>query len=146
MASVTSNESSFFFALHLEWPLNLITDEKSNAICILANLCATLFSLRFRFSSAWFYFLSKCTKKRAKLNRENNQHYLTSGVGVKPILKKNCSPFALFPFINTPTQMMKLRFLYIPLTSFYYNPPFCPPNPLLINHILYGKVKSSLRV
>ena len=60
-----------FVALHLQWSLNLSTDKKSNAVCIFANLCSTLFSLWFKFSSAWFYFLSKCTKKkRAKANRE----------------------------------------------------------------------------
>ena len=31
--------------------------------------------------------------------------------------------------------MIKLKFLYIPPTPFYYKPPSCPPNPLLINHI-----------
>ena len=55
-----------FFALHLEWPLNFSTDKKSNAICIFVNLCSTLFSLWFKFSSPWFYCLSKCAKKRAK--------------------------------------------------------------------------------
>ena len=61
--SIIPSPCSFFFALHLEWSLNLSTDKKSNAICIFANLCSTLFSLWFKFSSAWFYFLSKCTKK-----------------------------------------------------------------------------------
>ena len=60
----------FFFGLHLEWSLTLSADKKSNAICIFANLCFFLFSLWFKFSSAWFYFLSKCTKKWAKANRE----------------------------------------------------------------------------
>ena len=32
---------------------------------------------------------------------------LTAGGGVIPILKKNCNPFALFPIINTPSQMIK---------------------------------------
>ena len=62
--------SSFFFALHLEWSLNLSIDKKLNAICKFANLCSTLFSLWFKFSSAWFYCLSKCTKKGTKPNRE----------------------------------------------------------------------------
>ena len=57
---------SFFFTLHTEWSLHLSTDKKSNTICIFANLCSTLFSLWFKFSSAWFYFLSKCTKKRTR--------------------------------------------------------------------------------
>ena len=68
--SIIPSPCSFFFALHLEWSLNLSTDKKSNAICIFANLCSTLLSLWFKFSSAWFYFLLKCTKKRAKANRE----------------------------------------------------------------------------
>ena len=49
-----------------------------------------------------------------------------------PFLKKNCNPFTLFPFINTPSQMIKWKFLYILLTPFYYNPPpppFFPPPP-----------------
>ena len=37
--------------------------------------------------------------------------------------------------------MIKWRFLNIPLTPFYYNPPFCPPNSLLINHIFFWKSK-----
>ena len=60
---------SFFLAVQLEC-LNLSTDKKSHAICIFANLCSTLFSLWFKFSSAWFYCLSKCTKKGTKPNRE----------------------------------------------------------------------------
>ena len=43
--------------------------------------------------------------------------------------------------IPIPSKMIKWRFLYISLTSFYYNPPFCPPNPLLINHIFFWKNK-----
>ena len=61
---------SVFFALHLEWSLNLCTDKKSDVICIFANWCSTLFSLWFKFSSAWFYCLSKCAKKRAKANEK----------------------------------------------------------------------------
>ena len=57
---------SFFFTLHLEWPLKIRIDKKSNAICIFANLRSTLFSLWFNFFSVWFYFLSKCTKQRGK--------------------------------------------------------------------------------
>ena len=69
--SIISSPCSFFFALHLEWSLNLSTDKISNAICIFSNLCSTLSNLRFEFSSAWFYCLSKCTKiKREKANRE----------------------------------------------------------------------------
>ena len=70
--SIIPSPCSFFFALHLQWSINLSTDKKSNAVCIFANLCSTLFSLWFKFSSAWFwfYFLSKCTKNRAKANRE----------------------------------------------------------------------------
>ena len=68
--SIIPSPCSFFFALHLQWSLNLSSDKKSNAICIFANLCSTLFSLRFKFSLAWFCFLSKCTKKRAKADRE----------------------------------------------------------------------------
>ena len=38
--------------------------------------------------------------------------------------------------------MIKGKVLYVPLTPFYYDPPFCPPNPLLINHIFWkSKVK-----
>ena len=61
---------SFFCPLRLEWSLNVRTDKKSNAICIFANLCSTLFSLWFKFSSALFYCVSKCTKKRVKANQE----------------------------------------------------------------------------
>ena len=64
--SIIPSPCSFLFALQLEWSLYLSTDKKSDAICIFAKLCSTLFSLWFKFSSAWFYFLSKCTKKRGK--------------------------------------------------------------------------------
>ena len=63
------------------------------------------------------------------------------GVGLIPIFKKICNPFALFPSIKTPSQMIKWKFLYVPLTPFCYNPPFCPTNPLLINHMLIWKSK-----
>ena len=68
--SIIPSPCWFFFALHLQWSLNLSTGKKSNAICIFASLCSTLFSLWFKFSLAWFYFLSKCTEKRAKADRE----------------------------------------------------------------------------
>ena len=71
MSSIPS-PCSFFFALHTEWSLNLSTDKKSNTICIFANLCSTLFSLWFKFSSAWFYLLSKCTKKRTRTGENLN--------------------------------------------------------------------------
>ena len=68
--SITPFPCSIFFALYLEWSLNLSTDKKSNTICIFENLRYTLFSLWFKFSSAWFCFLSKCTQERAKANQE----------------------------------------------------------------------------
>ena len=46
-------------------------------------------------------------------------------VGAVPILRKNCSPFPLFSFINTPSQM---TIFSIPPTPFYYNPSSLP-NP-----------------
>ena len=59
------------FVLHSEWSLTLITHKKSNTVCTFANLCSTLFSLWFKFSSAWFYFLSKCKKRGQKLIGKN---------------------------------------------------------------------------
>ena len=53
------------------------------------------------------------------------------------VLKKICNPFALFPFINTPSKMIRWRFLNIPFNPFCYKPPFCPPNPLLINQLFW---------
>ena len=70
--SIIPSPCSFFFSVHLEWSFDLSADKKRNAICIFANLCSTLFSLLFKFSSAWFYFLSKCKKKRGqKLTGKN---------------------------------------------------------------------------
>ena len=63
------------------------------------------------------------------------------GVWPISILWKNCNQFGLFPFMNTPSQIIKLSFLHIPSTPFYYNLSFCPPNPLLINHIFSWKSK-----
>ena len=71
--SIIPSPCSFFFVLHLEWSLNLSTDQKSNPICTFGNLSFTLFILWFKFFSVWIYFLSKCTKKRVKpkTKREN---------------------------------------------------------------------------
>ena len=70
--SIIPSPCTFFFSVHLEWSFDLSADKKRNAICIFANLCSTLFSLLFKFSSAWFYFLSKCKKKRGqKLTGKN---------------------------------------------------------------------------
>ena len=63
------------------------------------------------------------------------------GLGLIPILNKNCNPFALFLFINTPFKMVKWRSLYFPFTSFYYNFPFCLPNPNQSHFFWKSKVK-----
>ena len=36
--SIIPSPCSFFFALYLEWSLNLSTDKKPNAVCLFANL------------------------------------------------------------------------------------------------------------
>ena len=64
--SIIPSPCSFLYAFHLQWSLNISTDKKSNAVCTFANLCSTLFSLWFKFSLVWFYFLSKCTKEKEK--------------------------------------------------------------------------------
>ena len=121
---------------------------------------ALYFSLWFKFFSAWFYFLSKYTKERGrKLTGKNLDIYSQffkdvicifwcysvqpncRGVGAAPILKKNCNQFPLLLFINTPSQMIKWRILYILSNPFYYNPPPCTLNLLLINHIFSLKSK-----
>ena len=76
--SIIPSPFSFSFALHLEWSLFLSDDIKSDAICILANLCSTLFSLCFKFPSAWFYYrrngqrkwLQKLTGKNLNADRQ----------------------------------------------------------------------------
>ena len=70
--SIIPSPFSFSFALHLEWSLYLSNDKKSDAICIFANLCSTLFSLCFKFPSAWFYYLLKYTKKWGQKLTEKN--------------------------------------------------------------------------
>ena len=70
--SIIPSPCSFFFALHLEWSLDLRTVKKQNAICLFANLCSTLFSLPFTFSSAWFYFLSKYALTEKNLNVDSS--------------------------------------------------------------------------
>ena len=62
-------------------------------------------------------------------------------VGVISILQKNCNPFALFPFINTPSKKIKLRFLYIPLTLFLLQPPFLPTQPPFNQSYFFWKSK-----
>ena len=131
--SIIPYPCSFFVALHLEWSLNISIYKKSNAICIFANLCSTLFSLWFKFSWVWFYFLLKCKKEREKrLNGKNwnvrstvlqrcNPHFL-EGVGAVPILRKNCNPFALN--ISLSNDQMKI-FIYSAY-PFLLQPPFLP--------------------
>ena len=43
--------------------------------------------------------------------------------------------------LTPPLKWSKEDFYIFHLPFFYYNPPFCPPNPLLINHILIWKSK-----
>ena len=118
------------------------------------------FSLCFKFSSAWVYFLSKYTKERGrKLTGTDLNTYrqffkdvicifdvtlcnlIAGGVGAAPILRKNCDSFPLCSFINTPSQFTRWRILYILTNPFYYNPPPCTPNTLLIIHIFSWKSK-----
>ena len=70
--SIIPSPCSFLFAVHLEWSLNITIDKKSNAICIFEKLRSTLFSLWFKFSLTWFYFLSKCTQENGKKLTEKN--------------------------------------------------------------------------
>ena len=53
------------FAPHLEWSLNTSVDKISNAICVFCQLVFH-FCLWFKFSLAWFYILTKCTKEEEK--------------------------------------------------------------------------------
>ena len=113
--SIIPSPCLFLFVLQLEWSLDISADKKSNAICIFANLCSTLFRVWFKFSAAWFYFLSKYRKERGKQLTGNNLNvcrqffkdvihifwcYPVSpncrGVWAIPIPAKNCSPFAHF--------------------------------------------------
>ena len=71
--SIIPSPCSFFFALHLEWCINLITNKKSNEICIFANICIFLLYLVcgsnfLQLSSTFCRNAQK--KKRAKANRE----------------------------------------------------------------------------
>ena len=89
-------------------------------------MCSTLvWGSNLVFSSAWFYFLFKCTTEvtQEKLNVDESSSVLQGfnliflmllcdftakreegqGDGVTvPILRKNCYPFTSFLFINTP--------------------------------------------
>ena len=67
--------NDFMLILFLSWFISFRTNVRMSiitfpfsicifAIFIFASLCSTLFSLWFKFSSASFYFQSKCTKKR----------------------------------------------------------------------------------
>ena len=58
----------FFFALHLEWSININTDKRSNAI---ANLCSTLFSLWSKFYRLGPNFCQNAQKSRQKLTGKN---------------------------------------------------------------------------
>ena len=131
---------------------NLYADRQFFKECnphFLMLLCLTYTAQKMKFSIK--DFLGKCDQIRSflriwSLKKSLKENFifcavLIAWVGVIPILKKNSNPFAL-----TQSKMIKWRFLYIPITPFYHNPPFCPPNPFLINHILFWKVKSSTPV
>ena len=68
--SIIPSPCSFFFALHLEWSLNLSTDKKSNAICIFANLCSTYLVCGSNFLQLVCTFCRNAQKRKAKANRE----------------------------------------------------------------------------
>ena len=125
---------------------------------------AFFISLSFKFSSSWFYFLLKCTKERRKKPSGKNLSvyrqffkyviciflmllcvtYLQR-VGAAPSFRKNCNPFPLFLFINTPSQIIKWRILYIPPTPLII---LLPAHPILLwlTTSSLGKVNSSIQV
>ena len=65
--SITPSPCSFLFALHLEWSLDINTDQKSNAICILANLCSTLLVCGSNFLKLDSTFGRNAQKKEEKM-------------------------------------------------------------------------------
>ena len=56
---------SFLFALHLEWSFNTTLDKIFKGSLYICEL-VFYFSFWFKFSSAWFYFLTKSTKEEEK--------------------------------------------------------------------------------
>ena len=54
---------SFLFALHLEWSLHGLLKNQTQFLYL--QTCVPLWSV-VQIFSAWFYFLSKCTKERGK--------------------------------------------------------------------------------
>ena len=72
--SIIPSPCSIFFALRLKWCLHLSTDQKSNAICIFANLCSTLFSLSFKFFFSLVLLSVKMHKKRGENLTVKNLH------------------------------------------------------------------------
>ena len=60
--------------------------------------------------------------------------------GAIPTLRKNCNSFALFPFIN-PFPITLSQMIIFTNFTYPFLLPSCPPNSLLINHILSWKTK-----
>ena len=58
-----------------------------------------------------------------------------------PILTKNCNPFSLFSFINTPLSNDRIKIFIYSTYPILLQPPFLPTQPLLINHIFPWKSK-----
>ena len=73
--SIIPSPCSFFFALHLEWCINLITNKKSNEICIFANICIFLLYLvcgsNFLQLSSTFCRNAQKKKREQKLTEKN---------------------------------------------------------------------------
>ena len=101
--------------------------------------------LRFFFDSL-SKFITKCDNFIAKCDSYYKMRYLLQitlfnlitgrrEVEAIPTLRKNCSPFTLFLFVNNPLSNDQMKvFKY----SIY---TFLPTQPLLINHIFSWKSK-----
>ena len=59
--------------------------------------------------------------------------------GSIPVLRKNCKPLALFPFINTLLSNNQIKIFIYSIYPFLLQTPFLPTQ--LINHIFSWKVR-----
>ena len=69
--SIAPSQCSFFFALHLEWSLNLSTDKKASAICIFVTCVSLYLTCGSNFLQLGSTFSRNVQKRGQKLTGKN---------------------------------------------------------------------------
>ena len=102
--------------------------------------CVQLYLVcRSNFPHLCFTFCQNAQKKTEK-NVTGKKLNVVQGVGAIPIPKKNCNPFALFSFANTPLSNDRMKIFIYSSYHFLLQLPSYPPNPFYLNTSSLGKV------